>query len=232
MSDDNVVQFPGGRRAQLWAKADAVHGSIIDGSIAFGEVCAELIADGVKQQEIAERYGMSQSTVAMALAIGRDDRITIGNSLLPRSWRTLYEITKLTDEEFEQLVRPEMTRQEVIDCVRQRPQLLLSLSPVTVDPNLPELAEAGHVFDPPAALLEARRAERAAANPLSARAQELIAAYLRQTRAAGATANALLDLAGRDFSLALAWFEQAGCDVDDLALAESMMTASLNENGE
>src|ERR1700674_3838318 len=48
---------------------------------------------------IRQRLGISYSTAEMLMHIAADDRISDHGQKLPPSWRTLYEITKLTDEE-------------------------------------------------------------------------------------------------------------------------------------
>ena len=67
-------------------------------------------------------------TVQMLMKIADDPRITDPNhgSLLPASWRTLYELTKLTDEQFEARlstggIHPEMERRDiVVAAIRER----------------------------------------------------------------------------------------------------------------
>src|SRR6516162_7992284 len=79
------------------------------------------------QLEHGEFLGMIETdlpfgkrTAQMLMKIARDPRLKnqpVG-SLLPPSWRTLYELTRLEDTEFEQLIadgvmRPDMSRQEI-----------------------------------------------------------------------------------------------------------------------
>jgi hypothetical protein len=57
-------------------------------------------------------------TARMIAAIGRDARIRNHGSVLPTSWRTLYELTRLTDEQFRQglasgAINSEMRRSDV-----------------------------------------------------------------------------------------------------------------------
>jgi hypothetical protein len=59
-------------------------------------------------------------TAQMLMKIAADQRLTNANygSLLPPSWRTLYELTRLDDEQFEQgitdgTINPEMQRKDI-----------------------------------------------------------------------------------------------------------------------
>lgn len=76
-----------------------------------------------RQQEVADRYGMSQSAVAKWVKIGEqvDSRfIRIANKL-PSSQETLYELSTLSDEGFKNFkakVTPKTTRLEVQDYKR------------------------------------------------------------------------------------------------------------------
>jgi len=101
------------------------------------------------QLEHGEFLGMIETdlpfgkrTAQMLMKIARDPRLKnepVG-SLLPPSWRTLYELTRLEDTEFEQLIadgvmRPDMSRQEInkvrrIATVTADEARVLNLAPV------------------------------------------------------------------------------------------------------
>ena len=60
----------------------------------------QLVEAGATQQQIAERYGMSQQGVSQAVAVGSDKRLTSTASKLPASEYTLYLLTTLDDAAF------------------------------------------------------------------------------------------------------------------------------------
>jgi N6-adenosine-specific RNA methylase IME4 len=66
-------------------------------------------------------------TASMLMAVARDPRITNGNhgSHLPISWRTLYELTKLSDDDFnakliDGTINPEMERKDVAHTLKEQ----------------------------------------------------------------------------------------------------------------
>lgn len=63
-------------------------------------------------------------TARRLMAISRDDRLRTHGSVLPPSWRTIYEITKLTDEELDELVadgtiNPECERSDITAALKK-----------------------------------------------------------------------------------------------------------------
>lgn len=67
---------------------------------------------------VREELPFGIRTAQCLIAIVEDDRLANHGSLLPASWRTLYELTKLTDDELAHLVaegilNPEMERAEI-----------------------------------------------------------------------------------------------------------------------
>lgn len=69
---------------------------------------------------LKEDLAFQPRTAQRLMAIARDQRLTNPThaSLLPASWTTLYELTQLTDEEFdraieEKVIRPDMERKDV-----------------------------------------------------------------------------------------------------------------------
>ena len=74
----------------------------------------------------------TERTAQRLMAIARDERLTerltdaTHGSLLPRSWRTLYELTRLTPEQFtaaisDGVIKPDMERRDITEWLdRQR----------------------------------------------------------------------------------------------------------------
>ena len=76
---------------------------------------------GTFERMIEHELPFGPRTAQCLMAVAADARLRKANhgSLLPPSWRTLYEISKMTDEEFtvavaNGLVRPEVTRTEIL----------------------------------------------------------------------------------------------------------------------
>lgn len=78
----------------------------------------------------------SASTAQRLMAIAADDRLANAahGQHLPASWRTLYELTHLSDDEFDQgiarnIIRPDMERREIAERLRgDRPEIELPRS--------------------------------------------------------------------------------------------------------
>jgi hypothetical protein len=75
---------------------------------------------GKFEKEVVTRLHFSPNVSQRLMAIARDPRLSnpAHVQLLPPSWGTLYELTKLSDEEFdrgvqEHIIRPDMERKEV-----------------------------------------------------------------------------------------------------------------------
>ena len=68
-------------------------------------------------------FNINARSAQMMMAIAGDQRLRKANrGSLPPSWRTLYELTRLTDEEFAKIeLTPDLRRQDVTD-VRRRPR--------------------------------------------------------------------------------------------------------------
>jgi len=112
MTTDNVI--PLDKRARLWKNADEARQRGIDAYIDFCRACAELADAGVLIREIAQRYDMSNTMSAQALAIGRDERIFgITENHFPRSEHVLYLLTTLDDAGFSKLAKSETTQDMV-----------------------------------------------------------------------------------------------------------------------
>jgi hypothetical protein len=68
---------------------------------------------------VKDRLRIGIRTAQMLMAIAKDPRIRTNGSYLPPSWRTLYEITRLPDEDFHQLldageIHPVVQRKEIV----------------------------------------------------------------------------------------------------------------------
>ena len=89
------------------------------------------------------RLPFSYETARRLMAVGRDERLSRllahGPNLLPASWRTLFELTKLTDEQFalaleQNLICADMERY-VVDHIRQGVYSPKSSEPPTSAPE-------------------------------------------------------------------------------------------------
>ncbi len=86
-------------RAQYWAdRINAAWQKSVESIIQTGKLIGEALSE-VTQQELAPRLCFSQQTISKLKLIAEDPRIYAhGRNLLPASWRTLYELTKLDDD--------------------------------------------------------------------------------------------------------------------------------------
>ena len=96
-----------------WEAADKAFDKGVEAYIEFGQECARLNSEGTTQQEIGNRYQMSQQQVGYALTVGKDERITSNTCTLPRSTYSLYLLTTLDDKGFEQLAKPDTTQADI-----------------------------------------------------------------------------------------------------------------------
>jgi hypothetical protein len=81
---------------------------------------AKLAQHGTWESLVETKLDFSPSVAQRLMAVARDERLTnpAHVQLLPRSYGTLYELTKLSDEEFErglqeEIIRPDMERKDV-----------------------------------------------------------------------------------------------------------------------
>jgi len=103
-----------------WAVTDVPFRKGQEAYIEFGKGCALLNSQGVTQQEIADRYEMSQSQVRNWCSVGRDKRLSSNTTKLPKSEHSLYLLTTLPDDAFEYVVEEfgEKARQIDINAVK------------------------------------------------------------------------------------------------------------------
>lgn len=122
-----------------WSRADRAYHDGQRAYIEFGAALAELNRNGITQQAIAERYDISQSSVGKAIAVGNDQRVIRSANNLPKSSETIYLLTKLDDDDFATLCKPETIRADILrhtaPPVRQQTPLQ---RPVWVSPPAPQ----------------------------------------------------------------------------------------------
>lgn len=94
--------------------------SVIETGRLLIDAKANLVERGQWQRMVATLLDFSPDTAQRLMAIARDDRLTNTAHVrfLPRSYSTLHELTKLSDEEFqrglaEKIICPEMERKDV-----------------------------------------------------------------------------------------------------------------------
>ena len=113
-----------------WAESDKAYAKGQQAYIEFGQALAKINAT---QEAIADRYDMSQGSIAKLLVVGADSRIIrITNKLLPRSTEALYLLTTLDDVAFEELAKPDTTQAKILEHKRR----LKAPEPVTTPPAL------------------------------------------------------------------------------------------------
>ncbi len=94
----------------------------VNSIIEVGRLVCEALQE-VTQQELALRLGFSQNTVSNLKRIGADKRLADYQQIhkLPASWGTLYELTKLEDEWWEEIdIRPDMRRKEISAFIKNK----------------------------------------------------------------------------------------------------------------
>jgi Protein of unknown function (DUF3102) len=108
-------------RAQWAAEICAAHKQSIDGILKMGRTliaAKKALEHGAFEKMIERDLPFDASTAQRLMKIARDSRIckAAHGQLLPATWRTLYELTKLPDKAFEQAaasgaIHPKMTRE-------------------------------------------------------------------------------------------------------------------------
>jgi len=112
-----------GSEARVWAaRITECWRSSVEGIIRTGRLLIEAKADlahGEFGSMCASELPFTQRTAQMLMAIAADPRLANAKfiSYLPASWGTLYELTKLSDDEFtnaieQRVIRPDMLRGE------------------------------------------------------------------------------------------------------------------------
>lgn len=114
--------------------------SVIETGRLLIDAKAQLSKHGQWEQMVETQLDFSPGTATRLMSIARDDRLSnpAHGPLLPRSYRTLYELTKLSDDEFnrgvqEKIIRPDMERRDV-EIIRPTPRRA---------DGIPEPAESG-----------------------------------------------------------------------------------------
>ena len=114
---------PGALEMRVWAaRITECWRSSVEGIIRTGRLLVEAKADlahGEFGAMCTRELPFTQRTAQMLMAIAEDQRLTNAKfiSYLPASWGTLYELTKLSDAEFDSavqqhVIRPDMLRGE------------------------------------------------------------------------------------------------------------------------
>ena len=86
----------------------------------------------ITQDDIAERYGISQQRISDYQTIGNDKRVTaVAVTELPNSIAATRELVNLPDREFEQCCKPNITR----DAIREVAKRLAPPTPAPVTPQ-------------------------------------------------------------------------------------------------
>ena len=99
----------------------------ITGTIEIGKLLIAAKAElphGEWEAMVGNKLPFSPRTARMLMTIARDERIRNHGSVLPPSWRTIHEITKLSDEQFEAkiadgTINPDMERRDIALSIKQ-----------------------------------------------------------------------------------------------------------------
>lgn len=97
---------------------------VIEAGRLLAQAKAELSADFYKQM-IEQHLPFVRRTADRLIAISQDERIATHASLMPPSWTTMYELTRLDDEAFtaridDGTINAEMERKDVAQAVKQQ----------------------------------------------------------------------------------------------------------------
>ena len=154
------------------------------------------LAHGQFESMVKTRLDFSASVAQRLMIVARDNRLTnpAHAQLLPRSWMTLYELTKLTDDEFalgvdKGIIGPEMERADV-ELIRPRPQRV----PEPAESDDPDHSATGGVLIPSMDAKQSEEQEAGETRAASASASSFPALLAPVDRAAE-------EGAGRDASL-------------------------------
>ncbi len=101
------------------------------------------LAHGEFQTMVESDLPFGPRTARMLMAIGHDKRLTKAThvSLLPPSWGTLYQLTKLGDDEFnaalaDGTIRPDLNRSDIRARLRK-------LKPASDEESVPRVSRSG-----------------------------------------------------------------------------------------
>lgn len=126
-----ALQPPAGATQQAWVvRISACWRASLEAILEVGRLLSAAkgsLPHGGFGAMIESELPFSARTAQMLMAIAADKRLTNPNhgSHLPPSWRTMFELTKLSDEEFDrgvhqQIIRPDMERKDV-EIIRPTP---------------------------------------------------------------------------------------------------------------
>jgi hypothetical protein len=112
-------------RAHFASQITAAWRSSIEGIFEAGRLLVtakEKLAHGEFTKMIQHELPFGERTAQRLMAVARDKRLTNPThaSLLPNSWMTLYELSQLSDADFDAgvsygLIKPDMTRDDVLE---------------------------------------------------------------------------------------------------------------------
>jgi len=139
-------------REAKWAGADAARAKGIRAYIEFGQALAELTATGTSQEEIGERYDMSQPAISQAIQVGQDKRlIGISNTNnSPKSEFTIYLLTTLDDAGFAELAKPKTRQVDVLEYKKRLAAPKEASKAESAAPSAPKPTSAASSGPPPA----------------------------------------------------------------------------------
>lgn len=105
MSDDTIHHWVA-RMDGVIDRRNALRRSTVENVIEIGETLMEIKSRFPRQFEAViadneERWRFGSRTARMYMAIASDERIRNHGSEMPPSWRTLYELTRLSDDQWE-----------------------------------------------------------------------------------------------------------------------------------
>jgi N6-adenosine-specific RNA methylase IME4 len=124
-----VIALDHDRRRGYWAQqVNEAWRSAVDSIFETGRrliAAKSELAHGEFETMVEDELAFDATTAQRLMAIARDRRLAnpAHGQLLPPSWRTLYEITKLSDANFQRLIsngtiRPDVERQEIVSVVK------------------------------------------------------------------------------------------------------------------
>jgi len=127
---NNVTSISDKKLQQIKDRGDKAQRKTVEGILDFAQCMVELyescetISGGSTFTAIAsEWWGFSFQTCCKWRAIGQSELSPTGRKLLPPSWRTIYEISKLTTQQYDKalsegIIHPNMTRDDLMTFKR------------------------------------------------------------------------------------------------------------------
>jgi|GEM_PF-876272 len=162
-----ALRPPAGADEQVWAaRITACWRASVEAIFEVGRLLAaakEVLPHGKFGAMIESDLPFGERTAQMLMAIAADARITNAKhvSHLPASWGTLYELTKLPDDEFERClsdgtIRPDMMRRDIVRIAEPMPEPSAETPRETSPPPPPPPQTIDHDPGEPVTYVEAR----------------------------------------------------------------------------